>query len=166
MASRSCLAFLGHLASPSPPPKKSRTMTASAEAAMSPALDGRFLLVENLGRGGQGSVFRAYDRVLRRDVAIKSLHGGRGRDATCPLTAEFATWSRLRHPCIVRAHELRRAASGPFAPGTPYLVLELVRGAPVHRALDAGRESAPILEELARRILRALDHVHRAGIVH
>ena len=141
-------------------------MTASAQLAMSPALDGRFLLVETMGRGGQGRVFRAYDRVLRRDVAIKALHERRGRGAACPLAAEFATWSRLRHPHIVRAHELRQAVTGPLDPGTPYLVLELVRGAPVHRTLAAGQESSTLLEELARRILRALDHVHRAGIVH
>src|SRR5262249_29487425 len=64
------------------------------------------------------------------------------------------------------AYEMGRAASGPFPRGTPYLVLELVRGAPVHRALRAGAEPTPVLEELARRLLRALGHVHAAGLVH
>jgi hypothetical protein len=67
---------------------------------------------------------------------------------------------------VVRAYELLRATSGPFPKETPYLVLELVRGLPVHRALRAGAERSSVLEEVARRILRALDHVHRAGIVH
>ena len=141
-------------------------MNASAQLATSPALDGRFLLVEALGRGGQGRVFRAYDRVLRRDVAIKALHESRASDPVHPLAVEFAAWSRLRHPHVVRAHQLLRARSGPLPPGTPYLVLELVRAAPVHHALSAGAEPPAILEELARRILRALDYVHRAGIVH
>ena len=141
-------------------------MTATAQASISPALDGRFILVEALGRGGQGSVFRAYDRVFRRDVAIKALHDARAHDPAHPLAVEFAAWSRLRHPHVVRAYELLRASSGPLPPGTPYLVLELVRGLPVHRALRAGAETASVLEEAARRILRALDHVHRAGIVH
>ena len=79
---------------------------------------------------------------------------------------EFAAWSRLRHPHVVRAYELLRASSGPLPPGTPYLVLELVRGLPVHRVLRAGAETPSVLEEVARRILRALDHIHRAGIVH
>ncbi len=139
---------------------------ATAQAAISPALDGRFILVEALGRGGQGRVFRAYDRVFRRDVAIKALHDSRSHDPAHPLAAEFAAWARLRHPHVVRAYELLRATSGPFPPGTPYLVLELVRGLPVHRALRAGAETASTLEELARRLLRALDHIHRAGIVH
>jgi hypothetical protein len=141
-------------------------MTASAQLATSPALDGRFFLIEALGHGGQGRVYRAYDRVFRRDVAIKVLRDAVVTGAVHPLTAEFAAWSRLRHPHVVRAYELLRASSGPLPPGTPYLVLELVCGLPVHRALRAGRESPLVFEELARRVLRALDHVHRAGIVH
>ena len=141
-------------------------MTASVQFATSPALDERFLLVEALGHGGQGRVFRAYDRVCRRDVAIKALHDDRANDPVHPLALEFAAWSRLRHPHVVRAHQLLRARSGPLPSGTPYLVLELVRGLPVHHALRAGAESPTLLEELARRILRALDYVHRAGIVH
>jgi serine/threonine-protein kinase len=141
-------------------------MTILQPVATSPALDERFLLVESLGHGGQGRVFRAYDRVFRRDVAIKALHDPRAADPLHPLATEFAAWSRLRHPHIVRAHQLLRARSGPLPSGTPYLVLELVRGAPVHLALRAGVEPAALLEELARRILRALEHIHRAGIVH
>jgi serine/threonine protein kinase len=113
-------------------------MTASAQPSASPTLDGRFVLVEALGHGGQGRVFRAYDRILGRDVAIKALHNARADDRVHPLAVEFAAWSRLRHPHVVRAHELLRASSGPLPPGTPYLVLELVRGLPVHRALRAG----------------------------
>lgn len=141
-------------------------MTASAQLATSPALDGRFFLIEALGHGGQGRVYRAYDRVFRRDVAIKALRDAAGHLPVHPLAAEFAAWSRLRHPHVVRAYELLRASSGPLPSGTPYLVLELVRGLPVHRALRAGLEAPAVLEELARRVLRALDHVHRAGIVH
>ncbi len=141
-------------------------MTATANLSTSPAIDGRFFLVEALGRGGQGRVFRAYDRVFRRDVAIKALHETRENDSVHPLAVEFAAWSRLRHPHVVRAYELLHATSGPFPRGTPYLVLEFVRGLPVHHALRAGAEAPAVLEEVARRVLRALDHVHRAGIVH
>jgi hypothetical protein len=141
-------------------------MTASAQLATSPALDGRFFVIEALGAGGQGRVYRAYDRVFRRDIAIKALREVVVHDRVHPLAAEFAAWSRLRHPHVVRAYELLRASSGPLPAGTPYLVLELVRGLPVHRALRAGLEAPPVLEELARRVLRALDHIHRAGIVH
>jgi serine/threonine protein kinase len=141
-------------------------MTASVQPAASAALDERFLIVEALGCGGQGRVFRAYDRVCRRDVAIKALHDDRVASPMHPLAAEFAAWSRLRHPHVVRAYQLLRARTGPLPRGTPYLVLELVRGLPVHHALRAGTAAPSVLEELARRVLRALDHVHRSGIVH
>ena len=123
-------------------------------------------MVEALGHGGQGRVFRAYDRLLGRDVAIKVLHDMRATDPVNPLALEFSVWSRLRHPHVVRAYAMKRAWSGPLPPGTPYLVLELVRGLPVHRALRAGSVAPLVLEELARRVLRALDHIHGAGLVH
>ena len=141
-------------------------MTLTARSPAAPVLDARFLLVEALGQGGQGRVFRAFDRLHRRDVAIKVLHGEAARDPVPPMVAEFSAWSRLRHPHVVRAYEMNRARSGPFPVGLPYLVLELVHGAPVHRALCAGAIAPEVVEELARRILRALDHVHREGLVH
>jgi hypothetical protein len=141
-------------------------MTSSAARYSAPVLDARFLLVEALGRGGQGSVFRAYDRLSKRDVAIKMLHPAGTLDPAHPLVAEFAAWSRLRHPYVVRAYELGRVRSGPFVKGAPYLVLELVRGLPVHRALQAGVVDPSVVEEFARRVLRALEHVHAAGLVH
>src|SRR5262245_3925214 len=112
-------------------------MTVPAQAAASAALDERFLLGEALGSGGQGCVFRSYDRVFRRDVAIKALHEPRASEPLHPLAAEFAAWSRLRHPHVVRAYHLLRSRGGPLPAGTPYLVLELVRGLPVHRVLRA-----------------------------
>src|SRR5882672_5269421 len=101
-------------------------MTASTQLSASPTLDGRFFLVEALGHGGQGRVFRAYDRVHGRDVAIKALHDARADDPVHPLALEFAAWARLRHPHVTRAYELLRASSGPLPHGSPYLVLELV----------------------------------------
>jgi protein kinase-like protein len=141
-------------------------MIGSSTNALSPTIDGRFLVLEALGEGGQGRVVRAFDRLERREVAIKVLGSGRGPGGGEALAAEFAAWVRLRHPNVVRVFEIARSVSGPFPSGTPYLVMELVRGLPVHRALPPGRTPDAILEEVARRVLRALDHVHAAGLVH
>jgi hypothetical protein len=141
-------------------------MNGSSTNALSPTLDGRFLVLEALGAGGQGRVVRAFDRLERREVAIKVLGAGRASGGAGALAAEFAAWVRLRHPNVVRVFEIARAVSGPFASGTPYLVMELVRGLPAHRALRPGRTPDAIIEEVARRVLRALDHVHAAGLVH
>jgi hypothetical protein len=132
----------------------------------SPTLDARFLVFEALGRGAQGCVFRAYDLIARREVALKALDPVQGKPRAHDLAAEFSAWSRLRHPGVVRAYEMGRAVSGPLPAGTPYLVLELVRGLPAHRALPPGRAGDGVVLEFARRVLHALDHVHAAGLVH
>ena len=131
-----------------------------------PVLDGRFLLLERVGAGGMGSVYRAFDRLDERSVALKVLRKDVPANPPESLAEEFRAWAALRHPFIVRAHEFRVSREGPVAPGTPYLVLEYVRGVPAHRALRPGAVSPGTLEEFARRVLAALDHVHAAGLVH
>ncbi|HEX6851191.1 MAG TPA: serine/threonine-protein kinase [Candidatus Polarisedimenticolaceae bacterium] len=136
-------------------------------ASTTPMLDHRFLVLDAIGRGGQGRVFRAFDRERERVVALKILHDENAAPGPGhPLAEEFAAWARLRHRRIVRAFELRRAASGPLAPGVPYLVLEHVDAFPAHRALVPGRIRAEGLEALARGVLDALEHVHARGLVH
>ena len=136
------------------------------QPAVTALQDERFLLVESLGRGGMARVFRAFDRVEQRLVALKVLHdddpGGPGH----PFAEEFDLWSRMRHPNVVQAHELRFARRGPIAVGTPYLVLEHVSGGPAHRMLRPGSIPPATLERLAVLLLRGLGHVHDAGLVH
>jgi serine/threonine protein kinase len=99
-------------------------------------------------------------------VAVKVSRESPRDSSRHPLADEFEAWSRLRHPNVVRAYEIARARRGPLPPGTPYLVLESFEGRPSHRSLPPGTSSADLLEALARRVLRALDHVHAAGLVH
>ncbi len=128
--------------------------------------DDRFLVLEAVGRGGMGAVYRAFDRVDERMVALKVLDDDERPGPAHPLSAEYEHWARLRHPNVVRAYALRRARNGPFGEGKPYLVVEYFAGVPVHRALRPGRCDAATLEELARRVLHGLRHVHEAGLVH
>lgn len=136
---------------------------ATARAA---ALDARFVLLERVGVGGMGEVYRAFDRAEERVVALKILREESPDAPGHPLAGEFDSWARLRHPFIVRAHELRRARRGPLPEGTLYLVLEYFRGIPAHRVLVPGETAPDAIEELARRVLQALEHVHGAGVVH
>jgi hypothetical protein len=132
----------------------------------SPLLDERFLPLATLGRGGAGRVLRAFDRTRQELVALKVLDlPGRAGPAH-PLSGEFEAWARLRHPNVVRAHELRRSRSGPLPSGTPYLVLEHVAGAPAHRALPPHDATETALLALAGQVLAALSHVHARGLVH
>ncbi len=135
-------------------------------ASTSTLLDERFLLLETLGRGGMGSVHRAFDRVEQRVVAIKVLDAVADPGPAHPLSTEFEAWSRLRHPNVVRAYELARARCGPFPAGIPYLVLEYFPGRPAHRALPPGITAPEAIEEFTRAVLHGLAHVHSAGLVH
>ena len=131
-----------------------------------PLLDDRFLMLETLGRGGMGRVYRAFDRVEERFVALKVPFAPDHSGPAHPLSAEYDAWSRLRHPNIVRAYELGCVGRGPIPTGTPYLVLESFAGLPAHRALRPGAADPAVLEELARRVLSALTHIHDRGLVH
>lgn len=132
----------------------------------SPLLDERFLPLEALGRGGAGRVLRAFDRSRQRLVALKVVDLPGRAGPSHPLAGEFEAWARLRHPNVVRAHELRQVRSGPLPAGTPYLVLEHVEGAPAHRALPPGATTEATLRSLARQVLAGLAHVHASGLVH
>jgi serine/threonine-protein kinase len=128
--------------------------------------DERYLLLEAIGRGGMGSVYRAFDRLEQRLVALKVPCDAGGAGPAHPFSEEFDVWTRLDHPNIVRVWELARAASGPIPPRTPYLVLEHVRGEPVHRHHCPGHVPACSLRAIAEQLLLALDHLHARGFVH
>lgn len=112
------------------------------------------------------SVYRAYDRIEQRVVALKVGADDRQAGPAHPLSTEFEAWTRLRHPNIVQAYELATAVRGPLRDGTPYLVLEHVEALPAHESLRPGRESPATLEQLSVQLLRGLEHVHSAGLVH
>jgi len=131
-----------------------------------PLQDERFLLLETLGHGAMGSVYRAFDRAEQRLVALKVPCEAEPSGPGHSLSTEFDTWHRLRHRNIVRAYELALARKGPIPADTPYLVLEHVDGGPVHRVLHPGRVEDRVTEVVAVQLLEALERVHDAGFVH
>src|SRR5207247_1026409 len=113
-----------------------------------------YRIVEKLGEGGMGAVYRAEDVVLRRDVAIKILHSNLAgeNDLRLRLLREARTAAALNHPNICTIHEVGEVeaqldgaaeASLPgAAPGTPFIVMELLRGRTL-QALLAGSGALP-----------------------
>ena len=134
--------------------------------ARSPLINRRYLVLDALGRGGMGRVFRAFDRATERTVAIKTPLDDRGTGPDHPMVEEFRVWSSLAHPNIVRMIDLERARRGPLPRDTPFLVLERAAGVPAHRALVPGRAGFRTLRAFARDALQALVHVHGADVVH
>lgn len=128
----------------------------------------RYELRERLGAGGSGAVYRAHDRVLGRDVAIKRMHPGIDEDARARLRVEARLTGLLAHPGLARLHDFGEEPGDPSGGGpTPYLVMEYVDGVPLRDVLRAEGPVAPdrvmgIVAELAD----ALAVAHAAGIVH
>ncbi|HUR37176.1 MAG TPA: protein kinase [Terriglobales bacterium] len=123
---------------------------------------GRFLLLEQIGAGGMGVVFRARDENLQRDVAVKVLPAGLLSDeqARKRFRNEALSLSRLNHPHVAAVYDFDSHENVDF------LVLELVSG----EALDTivGKRELPEREvlKLGAQLADALDAAHRQGVVH
>jgi serine/threonine-protein kinase len=109
-----------------------------------------------------GTVYRAVDETLDREVAIKVLHSSfADLRVIARFRSEATTLARLNHPEIATLYELFQSKNAML------LVMELVRGETLESI--CGRMHAmpaPTAAALVHRILSALDHAHRAGIVH
>jgi serine/threonine protein kinase len=121
-------------------------------------LNQRFLLEQELGRGGMGAVYSATDQLLERRVAIKVLREQRGEEVGKKLRLEAQIAARLLHENVVRIYDFGHADS------TCFLVMEEVNGSSYskrwrHLALA---ERLNILALVAD----ALDYAHHQGVVH
>lgn len=117
---------------------------------------GRFTVGERLGRGGYGTVHRAWDERLCRHVAVKAVEG----DAAGRVMREAHAAARLNHPGIVTLYELGAENS------VTYLVSELVQGPNLREHAAAGELSDRDVAEIGAQVCRALAHAHAQGVVH
>ena len=126
-------------------------------------LVGRFELLEELGVGSFGKVYRAKDTELGRTVAVKILRAGRlaSRDEVERFFQEAKSAAQLKHPSIVSIFETGQANEGMC-----YLVEEFVDGATLAAHLAANSLSVEHAAALVAEIADALDYAHRQGVVH
>ena len=120
---------------------------------------GRYEPVEEIGRGGMGVVHRAHDRELRRDVAMKVLHGPDAAELARRLHLEARVLASLEHPGIVPVHDVGTLD------GRAFYVMKLVRG----QRLDEWAARSPALAERLRafeRICETVAFAHAHGVVH
>ena len=120
-------------------------------------LRGRYRLDNELGRGGMGTVYRATDLELHREVAVKVLSASRSSDARERLIREARAAAALNHPHIVTIHDVGESA------GFPFLVMELIGGP---RLSDARPKDPARIVAIAVQICAALEHAHENSIVH
>ncbi|MFF2657993.1 protein kinase [Kitasatospora sp. NPDC058032] len=129
-------------------------------------LDGRYQLVERLGQGGFGVVWRAFDTRMRRPVAVKVInhHGEDQQKAALRFVREACAAGNLSHPHIVTVHDL---GEGELAGRTvTYLVMELLLGRTLTAVLRDGPVDPVRSLRWGRQICSALAAAHDAGMVH
>jgi serine/threonine protein kinase len=124
---------------------------------------GKFELVEELGIGSFGYVFRARDTELNRTVAIKIPRSSSlaSREDVDRLLREARSAAQLKHPGIVLLY-----GTGQTDEGTCYLVEEFVQGMTLAERLKAGRPGFREAAELVAEVADALDYAHRHGVIH
>jgi serine/threonine protein kinase/WD40 repeat protein len=124
---------------------------------------GPYLLLERLGAGGMGQVYKARHRVMGRLVALKLLRSERlaNPEARQRFHREIQAVSKLAHPNVVLAHDAALAGN------TQYLVMELVEGTDLARLLQQ-RGPLPPAEacNYLRQAALGLQHAHERGLVH
>ena len=132
-----------------------------AEEAPAPASIGRFTVLRELGRGGTGVVYAAYDEQLDRKVAVKLLHSETREDlARVRLLREAQAMARLSHPNIVGVHEV-----GTFGRQV-YVAMEFVHGMTLHAWLKRQRRDFAHIAAMFRQAGEGLAAAHQAGLVH
>ncbi|MEZ6185129.1 MAG: protein kinase [Planctomycetota bacterium] len=130
---------------------------------------GRYVLREELGRGGMGQVFRAFDPDLGRDVALKLIRVEYGQEQAVVgrFLREAHLTARLQHPGIVPVYELGRSVHGSL-----YYSMRLVRGHTLREVVERLAPADPatwspfrVLQAVVQ-VCRAVAFAHRAGVLH
>jgi serine/threonine protein kinase len=126
------------------------------------AVLGRYRVVETLGEGGMGVVYRARDERLDRDVALKVISAGALADepARRRFVKEAHALSRLNHPNVASVYDFDTHE------GVDILVMELVPGVSLDEKLRDGALSEAETVDLGVQLAHGLDAAHREGIIH
>ncbi len=130
-------------------------------------LAGRYRLVERLGAGGMSVVWRAYDEVLGRQVAVKLLASQYAADPAfrAGIRREARAAAALSHPHITNVYDYGEAVAEDGAP-LPFVVMELVDGHTLAQRLAKGALPWRTALEIGRQVAGALAAAHARGLVH
>jgi serine/threonine protein kinase/tetratricopeptide (TPR) repeat protein len=124
-----------------------------------------YRVLERLGSGGMGDVYRAEDLRLRRMVALKTVRAGvDGREGTARLLAEARAASALSHPHIAVVYEIGRAEHG--SQSLDYIAMEYVEGTTLAAMAEVGPLDLDLVLDIFEQIADALAEAERLGIVH
>jgi predicted ATPase/class 3 adenylate cyclase len=150
-------------------PGRPAQFTFSGRMALAPALgdrfgdQDRFEILEELGAGGMGKVFRAYDHLLDRSVAIKFIFQASSlpvEQLAALMRQEAKATARLSHENIVSIFDI-----GTYK-DVPYIVMEHLRGETLDDVMRRDRIPPLRAIEILIGVLRGLEHAHHQGLIH
>jgi hypothetical protein len=150
-----------HVTGPRPP--AASALPASFQLAVGQLLAERYEILAELGRGGMGRVYQAFDRELGEAVAIKTLLGQPedGSHDAERLLREIQICRKITHPNVVRVFDLGRF------PGGIFLTMELLEGERLdHRLARQGPLPTQLVQHFLGEIAAGLEEAHSLGIVH
>lgn len=121
-----------------------------------------YRILDELGKGGIGCVYRASHPRLEQDVALKVLtHSVQSSAAAARFEGEWQALSRMDHPNIARVMD-----GGFSADGQPYFVMELIRGSTISQFADERRLDVYARVQLFLQVCQAVQHAHQKGLIH
>ena len=140
------------------------TVTDGDDPFVGMVISDRYRLIERVGEGGMGAVYRGEHISLRKRVAVKFLHAELSRisDVVMRFEREAVAAANLEHANVVAAHDFGKTKDGQF-----YLVMEFVEGGTLRDLLDKEGRLAPLRGlHITRHIAAALQRAHALEIVH
>ncbi|MFD9394608.1 serine/threonine-protein kinase [Streptomyces sp. NPDC060000] len=163
-----------HLPQPPQSPHPARPQQGAVPAQVAPTQEpgvgrliaGRYRLLAKLGHGGMGTVWRAKDETVDREVAVKEprvpdhLPEREQANVFERMRREARAAARLDHPAVVNVHDVA------VVDGRPWIVMELVHGRSLGDTLQEGTLSAREAARIGLEVLGALEAAHAAGILH
>ncbi|MEX2984545.1 serine/threonine-protein kinase [Streptomyces sp. C36] len=140
--------------------------TAAPEPGTGRVVGGRYRLISRLGHGGMGTVWKARDEVVDRDVAVKESRVPDGvpesmrQNVHLRMQREARAAARIDHPSVVTVHDVV------VEDGRPWIVMELVRGNSLADRLAEGTLDPREAARVGLAVLGALSAAHQAGVLH
>lgn len=146
------------------PHEGSQLVPVAADPLIGVLIDDRYRVEALIGKGAVGSVYKAHQELLGREVALKVLHGYLGADpeSLVRFHREAKALSRLEHPNLITLYDF-----GTTPDGQPYFVTDLLIGTTLASLLEReGRLEPERTLFIFRQVCEALSEAHRKGIIH
>ncbi|HPF41367.1 MAG TPA: serine/threonine-protein kinase [Phycisphaerae bacterium] len=147
-------------------PEAAREVRRALRDALPRHIDG-YEIIDVIGGGGMGIVYRARQESPSREVAIKILHHGVTTSAALErFVRESELLARLAHPNVARVFHAGVSRDGGEPAGRPYFVMELIDGVTLDNYLASRSLPAPDRVRLLLQICAAVEHAHQRGVIH